>query len=30
MIGTVLKKHPEYDDITDAVTPEIQRWVQSS
>ncbi|OCB55488.1 acetyltransferase [Mycobacterium malmoense] len=29
MIGTVLKKHPEYDDITDAVTPEIRRWVQS-
>lgn len=29
MIDTVLKKHPEYDDITDAVTPEIQRWVQS-
>ncbi|UXA07218.1 N-acetyltransferase [Mycobacterium sp. SMC-2] len=29
MIGTVLKKHPEYDDITDAVTPEIERWVQS-
>ena len=29
MIGTVLKKHPEFDDITDAVTPEISRWVQS-
>lgn len=29
MIGTVLKKHPEYDDITDAVTPEMERWAQS-
>lgn len=29
MIGTVLKKHPEFDDITDAVTPDILRWVQS-
>ncbi|MGD1172618.1 GNAT family N-acetyltransferase [Mycobacterium seoulense] len=30
MIGTVLKKHPEYDDITDAVTPDTLRWVRSS
>ena len=29
MIGTVLKKHPEFDDITDAVTPEITQWVRS-
>lgn len=29
MIATVLKKHPEYDDITDAVTPDILRWVRS-
>ncbi|MEE6178373.1 GNAT family N-acetyltransferase [Mycobacterium sp. 050134] len=27
MIGTVLKKHPEFDDITDSVTPDIVRWV---
>jgi hypothetical protein len=25
----VLKKHPEFDDITDPVTPEISRWVRS-
>lgn len=30
MIGTVLKKHPEYDDIIDAVTPEVQQWVASA
>ena len=29
MVVTVLEKHPEYDDITDPVTPEIQRWTQS-
>ena len=29
MIGTVLKKHPEFDNITDPVTPDILRWVQS-
>lgn len=29
MIGTVLKKHPEFDDITDPVTPEITQWVRS-
>ena len=27
MVVTVLKKHPEFDDITDPVTPEIQRWL---
>lgn len=30
MIDTVLRKHPEYDDITDAVTPEVHRWLRSS
>jgi predicted GNAT family acetyltransferase len=29
MIATVLKKHPEFDDITDPVTPEVERWVRS-
>jgi uncharacterized protein len=29
MIGTVLKKHPEYDDITDPVTPEVESWLGS-
>lgn len=29
MIGTVLRKHPEFDDITDPVTPEITQWVRS-
>lgn len=29
MIGTVLKKRPEFDDITDPVTPDILRSVQS-
>jgi uncharacterized protein len=29
MVVTVLKKHPEYDDITDPVTPEIRSWTQS-
>jgi uncharacterized protein len=29
MIGTVLKKHPEFDDITDPVTPEVEAWLQS-
>lgn len=29
MIGTVLKKHPEYDDITDPVTPEVESWLRS-
>ncbi len=26
MVVTVLKKHPEFDDITDPVTPEVQQW----
>ncbi len=29
MVVTVLKKHPEFDDITDPVTADIQQWVQS-
>lgn len=29
MVGTVLKKHPEFDDITDPVTAEIQGWAQT-
>jgi uncharacterized protein len=29
MVVTVLKKHPEYDDITDPVTVDIQRWAQT-
>jgi len=26
MVETVLKKHPEFDDITDPVTAEIEGW----
>ena len=29
MVDTVLKKHPEFDDITDPVTAEVQRWLQT-
>ncbi|MCV7352630.1 GNAT family N-acetyltransferase [Mycobacterium parmense] len=29
MIGTVLKKHPEFDDITDPVTPDVHRWLRT-
>jgi uncharacterized protein len=29
MVETVLKKHPEFDDITDPVTPEIVSWTHS-
>jgi predicted GNAT family acetyltransferase len=29
MVGTVLKKHPEFDDITDPVTAEIRGWVRT-
>jgi uncharacterized protein len=29
MVVTVLKKHPEFDDITDPVTPEIRRSLQA-
>jgi len=27
-VAGVLKKHPEFSDITDRVTPEIRQWVQ--
>jgi predicted GNAT family acetyltransferase len=29
MVVTVLKKHPEFDDITDPVTPDVHRWLRS-
>ncbi len=29
MVVTVLKKHPEFDGITDPVTADVQRWLQS-
>jgi predicted GNAT family acetyltransferase len=29
MVVTVLKKHPEYDDITDPVTAEVVGWVNT-
>ena len=29
MVVTVLKKHPEFDDIADPVTDDIQRWLQT-
>ncbi len=29
MVVTVLKKHPEFDGITDPVTADIQRWLQT-
>jgi uncharacterized protein len=29
MVGTVLKKHPEYDDITDPVTAEVVVWAET-
>jgi hypothetical protein len=29
MVVTVLKKHPEFDDITDPITAEIEQWVQT-
>ncbi len=29
MVATVLKKHPEFDAITDPVTAEIDRWLQA-
>lgn len=28
MVGAVLKKHPEFDDITDPVTPDVESWLQ--
>ena len=29
MVDTVLKKHPEFDDITDPVTAEVGGWVNT-
>jgi hypothetical protein len=29
MVVTVLKKHPEFDGITDPVTDDIQRWLNA-
>ena len=29
MVVTVLRKHPEFDDITDPVTGDIERWLQT-
>ncbi|OBJ50849.1 GNAT family N-acetyltransferase [Mycobacterium sp. 1423905.2] len=29
MVGTVLKKHPEYNDITDPVTADVRGWAQT-
>lgn len=28
MVVTVLKKHPEFDGITDPVTADVRRWLQ--
>ncbi|CPR12772.1 acetyltransferase [Mycobacterium bohemicum DSM 44277] len=28
MVVTVLKRHPEFDDITDPVTADVRRWLQ--
>jgi uncharacterized protein len=29
MVAAFVKKHPEFSDITDPVTPEILRWTQT-
>jgi predicted GNAT family acetyltransferase len=29
MVGGVLKKHSEFDDIVDPVTPDIRQWAES-
>jgi predicted GNAT family acetyltransferase len=29
MVAGVLDKHPEFNDITDPVTPEIKQWAQT-
>jgi predicted GNAT family acetyltransferase len=29
MVAHVIEKHPEFADLTDPVTAEIQRWVQT-
>jgi predicted GNAT family acetyltransferase len=29
MVETVLKKHPEFDDITDPVTTDVRQWLRT-
>jgi uncharacterized protein len=29
MVVTVLDKHPEFDDVTDRVTPDVERWLRA-
>lgn len=29
MVAGVLKKHPEFDDIADPVTPDIEQWAET-
>src|ERR1700722_9384285 len=29
MVAAFIKKHPEFDDITDKATPEILRWAET-
>jgi uncharacterized protein len=29
MVAGVIEKHPEFADITDPVTAEVQRWLQT-
>jgi len=29
MVVTVLGKHPEFDDITDPVTPDVRQWADT-
>jgi hypothetical protein len=29
MVAHVIEKHPEFADITDPVTAEVQRWLQT-
>ena len=29
MVAAFIKKHPEFNDITDKATPEILRWVET-
>ncbi|MDT5260072.1 MAG: uncharacterized protein QOD10_5152 [Mycobacterium sp.] len=29
MVVTVLRKHPEFDGITDPVTDDVQRWLET-
>lgn len=29
MVANVIEKHPEFADITDPVTAEVQRWLQT-